>query len=120
MSCALRNGSWPSRKHWRTPIVCRERTGFPIFARASTPHGAAVDPDGSINGPVAMAGTRVCPGDIIVGDDDGVVVIPRAELEQVITAAETKGEKEAAWVAALKNGQSLAEIHGFPAPQLAD
>ena len=91
-------------------------SGFPIFARASTPHGAAVDPNGAINGPVAVAGTRVYPGDVLVGDDDGVVVIPRGELEQVIAAAEAKGEKEAGWVAALKSGQNLAEIHGFAPP----
>lgn len=95
-------------------------SGFAIFARTSTPHGAAVDPNGSINGPVAVAGTRVFPGDILVGDDDGVVVIPRAELDQVIEAAEAKGEKEAGWVAALKAGQSLAEIHGFSPPTAAD
>ena len=95
-------------------------SGFPIFARASTPHGAAIDPNGSINGPVAMAGTRVYPGDILVGDDDGVVVIPRAELDEVIAAAEEKSEKEAGWVAALKAGQNLAEIHGFSPPAAAD
>ncbi len=95
-------------------------SGFPIFARASTPHGAAVDPNGAINGPIAVAGTRVHPGDVIVGDDDGVVVIPRADLDTVIADAEAKGEKEAGWVAALKNGQSLAEIHGFAPPVPAE
>jgi len=95
-------------------------SGFPIFARASTPHGAGVDPHGAINGPVAAAGTRIHPGDVLVGDDDGVVVIPRADLDQVIAAAEAKGEKEAAWVAALKAGQNLAEIHGFAAPVAAN
>ena len=57
---------------------------------------------------------------ILVGDDDGVVVIPRGDLEQVIAAAEAKGEKEAGWVAALKNGQNLAEIHGFAQPTNPD
>lgn len=94
-------------------------SGFPIFARASTPHGAAVDPNGSINGTVAAAGTQIEPGDIVVGDDDGVVVIPRAELDQVIAAAEDKGKKEAAWIAGLKSGQNLAEIHGFSPPEKA-
>jgi regulator of RNase E activity RraA len=94
-------------------------SGFPIYARASTPHGAGVDPDGTINGPVDVAGVRVNPGDVVVGDDDGVVVIPRADLDQVIADAEAKGEKEAGWVAGLKAGQSLAEIHNFTPPLAA-
>jgi regulator of RNase E activity RraA len=89
-------------------------SGFPIFARASTPHGAGAEPDGHIGAPVTCGGVGVNPGDIIVGDDDGVVVIPPADLEAVLTAAETKGGKEAGWIAALKSGRSLKDVHGFP------
>ena len=94
-------------------------SGFPIYARASTPHGAGADPDGSINGPVEAAGVTINPGDVVVGDDDGVVVIPRADLDQVIADAEAKGAKEADWIAGLKAGKSLAEIHGFMPPEAA-
>ena len=63
-----------------------------------------------------MAGVWVNPGDIVVGDDDGVMVIPRADLATVITAAETKGALEATWVAAIKSGRSIKEVHGFAHP----
>ncbi len=92
------------------------QAGFPIFARANIPHGAGAEPDGFIDGPISMAGVWVNPGDIVVGDDDGVMVIPRADLATVITAAETKGALEATWVAAIKSGRSIKEVHGFAHP----
>lgn len=96
------------------------QAGFAIFSRASIPHGAGSEPDGYIDGPISMGGIWVNPGDIVVGDDDGVVVIPRADLETVIVAAETKGGKEATWVAALNSGRSLKDVHDFPDPTPAD
>jgi 4-hydroxy-4-methyl-2-oxoglutarate aldolase len=90
-----------------------------VFSRAVTPHGAGPDPRGEIDGTVVVAGIRVEPGDVVVGDDDGVVVIPRAELDAVIARAEAKREAEAAWVAAIESGKSLAEVHGFEVPEAA-
>lgn len=51
--------------------------GFPVFARAWTPGGPHKDVPGSVNIPVTVGGVLVNPGDIIVGDDDGLVVVPR-------------------------------------------
>lgn len=95
-------------------------SGFPIFSRAVIPHGAGLDPNGAIDGPVSVAGVWIQPGDVVVGDDDGVVVIARARLDAVIAAAEAKREREADWIAALKSGRSLADVHGFAPPVAAD
>lgn len=64
--------------------------GFPAFARAITPrnyHYPAGVEHGAVNVPVVCAGTLVEPGDIVVGDDDGVVVVPRRIAPGIVTAA---------------------------------
>ncbi len=89
---------------------------FPVYARGATPHGAGFDPRGIIDGPIIVGGIRVVPGDVIVGDDDGVVVIPQTELREVIARAQAKMEKEAGWIAQLESGKTHAEVHGFTIP----
>lgn len=56
---------------------------LPVYARGVTPRGPYKDGPGEINLPVSCGGQAVCPGDIIVGDADGVCVIPAAEAEAV-------------------------------------
>jgi RraA family protein len=55
-----------------------ERLAFPVFAIASVPTGPRTDHDGELGGAITCGGRRVEPGDLVVGDDDGVVVVPRA------------------------------------------
>lgn len=62
--------------------------GFPVFARATVPTSAVSASMGQINVPIQCGGVNVNPGDIIVGDADGVVVVPRAEAEKILTIAE--------------------------------
>ena len=64
----------------------------------------------AIDVPVEVAGVRVASGDLVFGDADGVVVIPRAIEEQVIAAALAKVEGEDATRAALERGEKLAEV----------
>jgi regulator of RNase E activity RraA len=85
--------------------------GFPVF------HGgiAPLDSRGrgeivAIDEPVTCAGVKVSPGDLIFGDADGVVVVPRALEEQVVALALKKIESEEATSAALLAGASLAEV----------
>jgi regulator of RNase E activity RraA len=61
---------------------------MPVFARAVTPAGPYKDGPHRLGGPVAFGGVPVLPGDIIVGDSDGVVVIPREQAAAVADAAE--------------------------------
>jgi regulator of RNase E activity RraA len=74
---------------------------FPVFARGVTPAGPYRNGPGIHQIPVAVGGVAVCPGDIVVGDDDGVVVIRQQELEAVLTRAEAKHAAEAMQRAAI-------------------
>lgn len=62
--------------------------GFPVFARGVTPRsGLSAAGRGEINGPAACGGVVVFSGDLVVGDQDGVVVVPSADAEFVLEAA---------------------------------
>jgi regulator of RNase E activity RraA len=96
--------------------------GYPVFARGLAPRGPYKEGPGEINVPVSCGGVAVCPGDLIVGDGDGAVVVPRqsaAEVldnatalqrqEEAITKKIAAGEWERAWVdeTLLKKGCEL-------------
>jgi regulator of RNase E activity RraA len=77
--------------------------GFPAFSRTVCPGGCDKDGWGEINVPVSCGGTVVMPGDIVVGDDDGVAVVPRADAEAVLALVTALMENET---------KRIAEIHG--------
>ena len=92
-------------------LDCLEELGLPIYATGSMPGGPYKDGPGEVNVPVTCGGIAVHPGDIILGDSDGVIVIPRQDaaalLEKAIPfcaqdGAKTKAAKEGtcnrAWV----------------------
>ena len=80
--------------------------GLPVFAAATTPAGPYRNGPGLSQVPVAAAGVPVLPGDIIVGDSDGVIAIPAARLEEVLQGAEAKFAKETAQRAAIGLGDA--------------
>lgn len=67
---------------------------IPVFARGVSHRGPYKSGPGEIHGPVSLGGVAVHDGDIIVGDDDGVVVVPRARAEAIIAAAEALAVRE--------------------------
>ncbi len=87
-------------------IVCdgaiRDRGGlaaledFPVYARSATPNGPYKNGPGEINVPVVIGGKVVHPGDIIVGDDDGVIIISPDDAEKIADATLEVEKKEAA------------------------
>lgn len=71
-------------------IVDLEKIGIPVFARGTTPAVGDKDGPGEINVPISCGGVVVMPGDIVIGDADGVVVIPKADVDDVTKNAEKK------------------------------
>jgi 4-hydroxy-4-methyl-2-oxoglutarate aldolase len=67
---------------------------FPVFARGVSPRAPQKNTPGSINVPIHIGGIVVCPGDIVVGDDDGVVVVPRFMAQEVLAKARFRDRKE--------------------------
>lgn len=78
----------------------RERE-FPMFARGHTHRGPYKDGPGEINVPVCIGGMTVMPGDIIIGDEDGVLAFPPEEAEALIAKAQAQKAKEEATIQAI-------------------
>lgn len=80
----------------------RDRAGLakldiPVFARGITPNGPWKDGPGEIGYPVAAGGLSVHPGDLVIGDGDGVLVLPRADAEAIIADASKHQQVEHRW-----------------------
>ncbi len=74
------------------PIL--ERLGFPVFGGGLTPAACDKDGPGEINFPVAIGDVPILPGDIVVADDDGVAIVPRGDVADVIVGIEAKRQSE--------------------------
>jgi 4-hydroxy-4-methyl-2-oxoglutarate aldolase len=70
--------------------------GFPLFARGLSPIPGGKEGPGEINGPVRCGGIVVNPGDVIVGDEEGVVAVPRARAADLLAKAQAKAAADAA------------------------
>lgn len=86
---------------------------FPVFSAGVSVFGTSKATKGTINHPVIVGGVLVNPGDIVLGDRDGVVVIPFAEAETVLQTAAKRRVSEAAAMERLRKGESLFEIYGY-------
>ena len=79
--------------------------GFPAFSRSVSPGACDKDGPGEINVPISCGNTVVMPGDVVVGDGDGVVVVPREDIEEVLARVTALEASEAARIAAIRGGQ---------------
>jgi 4-hydroxy-4-methyl-2-oxoglutarate aldolase len=84
---------------------------FPLWSRAISAKGTVKASIGSVNVPVVCAGVNVKPGDVVVADDDGVVVVPRLEAARVAKAGEEREKKEAVNRARLQKGELGLDIY---------
>jgi len=78
---------------------------FPVFAAGVTHRGPYRDGPGEINVPIALDGMVIEPGDLIIGDDDGVLCVPFDHVQSVLAAARKKADAEAIIATAIAAGQ---------------
>ena len=78
---------------------------FPVYARGVTHRGPYKSGPGEINVPVCIGGMVVNPGDIVVGDEDGVLAIPQADAASVLTTARKQGDREAEALRSIAEGR---------------
>lgn len=88
-------------------------TDFSVFTRWITPRGPSAVENGAVNAPVLIGGRQVAPGDLVMGDDDGLVVLSPAFARSRIRDAETKLAREAEWIASLAGGRTVQQTFGL-------
>jgi len=87
---------------------------LPVFAVAASPAGPSKGWGGTIDGTIACGGVAVEPGDLIVGDEDGVVVVPLARHAEVLKTARERLKFEASVLERLEKGEDTSSIFGIP------
>jgi 4-hydroxy-4-methyl-2-oxoglutarate aldolase len=84
--------------------------GFPVFARGICIKGTTKENLGRVNEPIVCGGAGVRPGDVIVGDADGIVVVPREDVYQAYEASAAREQNEDKLRAEIENGASLIDL----------
>ena len=85
---------------------------FAAFSRSITPRGPTSAVGGTINAPVTIGGRRVVPGDLVIGDDDGLVSLSPETVRNRIKDAEARLAREDGWIKSLAAGKSVVETFG--------
>jgi regulator of RNase E activity RraA len=85
---------------------------FSVFSRSITPRGPTSAADGTINAPITIGGRRVAAGDLVIGDDDGLVALSPETVRTRIGDAEARLAREDSWIKSLAAGKSVVETFG--------
>ncbi len=95
--------------------VLLDEIGFPVFARGLCIRGTGKDYGaiGWLNAPVLIGDVAIAAGDLVVGDGDGVVVLPRRRAAEVVARAQQREHDEKAILERLEAGESTMQIYGF-------
>lgn len=90
------------------------RDTLPIYSRGVCPGGPHKGWPCELNGPVSCGGVPVMPGDVVVGDGDGVVVVPIARIKSVLEEAKKRIDIETDWYRRLEGDESTVSLLGIP------
>jgi 4-hydroxy-4-methyl-2-oxoglutarate aldolase len=96
-------------------VAALERLAFPVFSRMVALPGATKSSRGTVGVDTEVAGVRVSWGDWVVGDVDGVVVVPGSDLEATIAAGQKRAAGELGYFSALREGATTLELLGLDA-----
>ena len=91
-----------------------EEVGVPIFARCTVPRAGGKDLIGKVNVPLMLGDVEVLPGDIIVGDADGVVVVKSEEAESLMEKARKKAAREKKAIDYMKENGKVISLREIP------
>jgi 4-hydroxy-4-methyl-2-oxoglutarate aldolase len=94
-------------------LTLLQEISLPVWARAVSAAGTAKATPGWVNVPVVCGGTTVRPGDLVVADDDGVVVVAHERATDVLAAARARTQKEESVRPRLEAGELSLDIYGF-------
>ena len=94
-------------------VAALRAMGFPVWSQAIHAQGTEKRTPGSVNVPIVVGGVAVRPGDIVVADDDGVVVVGREQAGKALAAALARIDKEAVTRARLEAGELGLDFYGL-------
>lgn len=94
-------------------VTALEAHGFAVFSTTIALRGATKQEPGSVGGPVRVGGVEISTGDWVVGDADGVTVVPAGRLEAVIEAGAARADKETNFFRELRAGRTTVDLLGL-------
>jgi len=94
-------------------VTALHEMGFPVFSGAVSAQGTVKATGGAVNVAISVGGQRVEPGDAVVADDDGVVVVPRARVSAALAAARERAAKEYAARESFASGELSLDRYGL-------
>jgi 4-hydroxy-4-methyl-2-oxoglutarate aldolase len=87
--------------------------GFPVWAQHVSCQGTVKNTAGSVNVPVVLGGVTVQPGDVVCADDDGVVIVKRADAERALERSDARLAKEEQMRVTLRSGELGVDLYGL-------